>query len=227
MHSSIRLILAGLILPVAGGIAALSPRVHVIPFSASHFVLRVHVASSPNGDSFEKFVSTAKPRVALNGTYYGQDGKPLGIVRSRGKWLFRGGHMRTAFVVDRRGRASLTTRDVVRKDPDRYPFALAAGPRLLKGGTVCLNPEAEGFRPASRRLRASRVALGVRRDGMGVVVVDEDSVTLAEFASVCRAAGAVDAVNLDGGGATALYHNGKTIVSPAIPMIDIVTISDR
>lgn len=214
-------------MPVAGGIAALSPRVHVIPFSPSHFVLRIHVAGSPEGDTFEKFAANAHPRVAFNGTYFGEDGKPLGILRSRGKWLFRGGRMRTAFVIDRGGKASLTTRDAVRKDPSRFPFAIAAGPRLLSAGADCLNPEAEGFRPASRRIRASRVALGIRRDGMGIVVVDEDSVTLGEFAAICREAGAVDAVNLDGGGATALFHNGKTIVSPALPLIDIVTISDR
>jgi uncharacterized protein YigE (DUF2233 family) len=227
MHGSIRYVLAGLVLPVVGGIAALSPRVHVVPFSPSHFAMRVHLADSPSGDTFERFVRKARPRVAFNGTYYGEDGKPLGILRSRGRWLFRGGRMRTAFVVDQQGKASLTTRDDVRKDPTRYPFAIGAGPRLLKGGTICLNPEGEGFRAASRRIRASRVALGVRRDGMGMVVVDEDSVTLGEFAAVCREAGAMDAVNLDGGGATALYHNGKTLVSPALPMIDIVTISDR
>ncbi|HEY3412004.1 MAG TPA: phosphodiester glycosidase family protein [Armatimonadota bacterium] len=222
-----KMALVSVILPVAGGIAALSPRVHVVPFSTSRFVLRIHRAATPTGETFEKYVSTVRPRAAFNGTYYGEDGQPLGILRSEGKWVFRGGRMQTVFAVDRSGRPLLLSRDAVRKDPSRYPFAIAAGPRLLKDGANCVNPESEGFRAAARKIRASRVALGVRRDGMALVIVDEDAVTLNEFAAVCRKAGAVDAVNLDGGGATALYHRGKTVVSPMIPMADIVTISDK
>ena len=227
MRGFTRVVLASVVLPVAGGIGALSPRVHVVPFSPSKFVLRIHMASSPSGDTFEKYVASVRPRAAFNGTYYGENGQPLGILRSEGKWVFRGGGMKTAFAVNRRGRALLLSRDAIRKAPSQYPFAIAAGPRLLKDGAGCVNPEAEGFRPAARKLRASRVALGIRKDGMALVIVDEDAVTLNEFAAVCRKAGAVDAVNLDGGGATALYHRGKTVVSPMIPMADIVTISDR
>lgn len=219
--------LASVVLPVAGGIAALSPRVHVVPFSPSKFVLRIHMASSPSGDTFETYVSSVHLRAAFNGTYYGEDGRPLGILRSEGRWVYHGGRMRTAFAVDRRGRALLVSRDDVRKYASQYPFAIAAGPRLLKNGADCVNPELEGFRPAARKIRASRVALGIRKDGMALAIVDEDAVTLDEFAEVCRKAGAVDAVNLDGGGATALYHHGKTLVSPLLPMADIVTISDK
>lgn len=227
MRGLVRMALAGLLLPVVGGIAALSPRVHVIPFSPASQILSIHVASSRSGDAFTQIVARNKPAVAFNGTFYGVDGKPLGILRSRGKWAFRGGHMRTAFAVDRNGRAILLSRDEVRRNPSRFPFAIAGGPRLLRDGIVCLNPEAEGFRPASRRRRASRTALGIRRDGMAMVVVDEDAVTLAEFAIVCRKAGAVNAVNLDGGSATALYTNGKTLVSPSCPMANVVMISPR
>jgi exopolysaccharide biosynthesis protein len=67
----------------------------------------------------------------------------------------------------------------------------------------------------------------VRGDGSGIVIVDEDAVTLADFAEACRKAGAVDAVNLDGGGATALYRDGATLVSPRIPMVNIITITRR
>jgi uncharacterized protein YigE (DUF2233 family) len=167
----------------------------------------------------------AKARVAFNGTYYGTDGKPLGLLRSGGRWVFRNGHMRTAFVVDRGGKAGVVSRADVRKAPERYPFAVAAGPRLLTGGKVTLDPEAEGFRPASRTVRAPRVALGVRKDGRGVVVVQDDFVTLAEFAATCREAGAVDAVNQDGGGAAALYRDGRVLVRPRSPMSNVVVIA--
>jgi uncharacterized protein YigE (DUF2233 family) len=165
--------------------------------------------------------------VAFNGTYYGTDGKPLGLLRSEGKWVFRNGHMRTVFVVDGACRAAIVSRSDVRQNPKRYPFALAAGPRLLTNGKVTLNPEAEGFRPASRTLRAPRVGIGVSKDGAGVVVVQDEFVTLAEFAATCREAGAMDAVNLDGGGVAALYEDGRVVVAPRKPMSNIVTISPR
>lgn len=210
----------------AGRLMAGSAHVHVVAFSPGKDALRI-VRAAPEGGEFETMARAAKPRVAFNGTYYGKDGRPLGLLRSNGKWVFRNGHMRTAFVVDKRGRSAVVSRADVRKDPERYPFALAAGPRLLTGGRVTLNPEAEGFRPASRTLRAPRVALCSRKDGSGLVVVQDDFVTLAEFAATCREAGAVDAVNLDGGGAAALYRDGRILVRPRIPMSDIVTISAK
>jgi len=213
------------VLPVAGQLAARSPNVHVVGFRPGRDAVRVRMAPSHALGDFEAMARKGKPRVAFNGTYYGTDGRPLGLLRSEGKWVFRGGHMRTAFVVDRRGRAAVVSRTEVRRAPERYPFALAAGPRLLTQGKITLNPEAEGFRPASRTLRAPRVALGVRKDGSGVVVVQDDFVTLAQFAAVCREAGAVDAVNLDGGGAAGLLENGRVLVRPHHPMSNIVTIS--
>lgn len=209
-----------------GRLAAGAAHVHAIPFSPRKDVIRIVRADQADGD-FEAMARAANPRLAFNGTYYGTDGKPLGLLRSGGKWIFRNGHMRTAFVVDRNGRALIISRDAVRAAPSRYPFAIAAGPRLLTGGRVTLNPETEDFSRASRTVRAPRVALCTRKDGNAAVVVQDDYVTLAEFASTCRAAGAVDAVNLDGGGAAALYKDGEVLVRPHSPMSNVVTISAR
>lgn len=209
--------------PLAG--LAARPTVHVEVFAPQREPLRIQRAASASGASFEDMVAkAARPRIAFNGTFYGTDGRPLGLLRADGRWVYRNGHMRTVFAVDDRGRALLTSRDAVRRAPGRYPFALAAGPRLLTGGKVTLNPEAEGFRSAARRRHARRLALGVRKDGAGLVILEERAVTLAEFAETCRRAGAVDAVNLDGGSATALYRNGAVVVSPIAPMSNIVTV---
>lgn len=225
MRRLITAIAAAAMVPLAG--LAAMPRVHVLTFSPAHDRLRILRSSASRGEPFEALVKATHPDIAVNGTFYGTDGRPLGLLRSNGKWVNRGGHMRTVFAVDARGRASVTSRDAIRRHPASYPFALAAGPRLLTDGRVTLNPEAEGFRSAARRVRASRVALCVRRDGAGLVVVDEHPVTLAEFAAVCRKAGAVDAVNLDGGSATALYHKGQTKVSPRGPMVNVLAITKR
>ena len=77
------------------------------------------------------------------------------------------------------------------------------------------------------RTRAGRIGLGVDREGRLVVVavpgtergmhipgVDSHGATLAELANLLREAGAVDAINLDGGGSTQLFFMGG-LATPA------------
>jgi hypothetical protein len=77
---------------------------------------------------------------------------------------------------------------------------------LLRGGSTFLSP-----RPAIADERHPRTAIGIRADG-GVVLATVDGrrsgyslgVTNAELATVLASQGATDAINLDGGGSTAM-----------------------
>ncbi|MER3413304.1 MAG: hypothetical protein C4341_03525 [Armatimonadota bacterium] len=88
--------------------------------------------------------------------------------------------------------------------------ALGGGPRLLTKGQVVLNGASERFRPDLVNGRHPRTAVGTTADGeIVVVVVDGRSrfslgVTLAELATLMKERGCSDAVNLDGGGSSAL-----------------------
>ncbi len=77
------------------------------------------------------------------------------------------------------------------------------------------------------RTRAGRIGLGVDREGRLLVVavpgtergahipgVDSYGATLVELANLLREAGAVDAINLDGGGSTQLFFQGG-LTTPA------------
>jgi hypothetical protein len=117
------------------------------------------------------------------------------------------------------------------------PFALASGravvnggPRLLRAGRPAIAAEAEGFdHPgdpgffyAFALRRNPRTIAGVTRDGrLLLVAVDgrapgySAGLSFDEGAAVMRALGAVDAVNLDGGGSTTMTIRGTVVTRPS------------
>jgi hypothetical protein len=109
---------------------------------------------------------------------------------------------------------------------------VSGGPRLLAAGRVRVRSSAEGFNPLSApwfhgsfvASRQPRTMAGVRRDGsLLLVTVDgrrpgwSAGVTLHEGARVMRSLGARDALNLDGGGSTAMAVRGSTANHPSDP----------
>src|SRR5205823_14432062 len=78
----------------------------------------------------------------------------------------------------------------------RVREAIGAGPRLLRGGAVALDPVAEGFsHPKILSLPGSRSMVGVTRDGWLLLVTATG--TVRQMADVMRALRAVAAMNLD------------------------------
>jgi hypothetical protein len=109
---------------------------------------------------------------------------------------------------------------------------VSGGPRLLASGRVRVRSSAEGFNPLTApwfhgsfvASRHPRTMAGVRRDGsLLLVTVDgrrpgwSAGVTLQEGARVMRSLGARDALNLDGGGSTAMAVRGRRVNLPSDP----------
>jgi hypothetical protein len=109
---------------------------------------------------------------------------------------------------------------------------VSGGPRLVARGRVRVSSFAEGFAPLSAQWfhgyfvasRHPRTMAGVRRDGtLLLVTVDgrrpgwSAGVTLREGARVMRSLGARDALNLDGGGSTAMVVRRRTVNYPSDP----------
>ena len=109
---------------------------------------------------------------------------------------------------------------------------VGGGPRLLAGGRIRVRAAAEGFSPLSApwfygsfvAARHPRTLAGLRSDGtLLLVAVDgrragwSAGVTLPEAARVMRTLGARDALNLDGGGSTAMTVRGRVISRPSDP----------
>lgn len=99
--------------------------------------------------------------------------------------------------------------------------ALGGGPRLLTKGQVTVNGTSERFRPDLVNGRHPRTAVGTTADGeIVIVVVDGRSsfsrgVTLVELATLMKERGCSDAVNLDGGGSSALWIASGVVNFPS------------
>ncbi len=91
------------------------------------------------------------------------------------------------------------------------PHALTAGPLLLYGDTVLPLRTDRTFVTH----RHNRTAVGIRRDGTVLLVVVDGrhpaaaGMSLFELAETLRYLGCVEALNLDGGGSSTLYVEGR------------------
>lgn len=108
--------------------------------------------------------------------------------------------------------------------------AVNGGPRLLRGGTPAIDAASEGFtHPEDPEFfyrfgirRNPRTLAGITRSGhLLLVAVDgrapgySDGLSFAEEADVMRSLGASDAVNLDGGGSTAMALGATLVTRPS------------
>ncbi len=99
--------------------------------------------------------------------------------------------------------------------------AVAAGPVLLKQGRIRVTSDEEVFFGTSIPRVHPRTAAGRTADGALILMVvdgrqaESRGASLEELAMLMRDAGAVDALNLDGGGSSTLVVNGVRVNRPA------------
>lgn len=116
---------------------------------------------------------------------------------------------------------AVTVRQTLGAEFDQAVYAVGAGPTLVKEGRIFLTTAQEAFPPDIAVGRAPRSALGLTRDGRLILVVvdgrqaDSIGMTLAELATLLQELGAVDAMNLDGGGSSDLVIDGHTVNNPS------------
>jgi hypothetical protein len=98
--------------------------------------------------------------------------------------------------------------------------ALGAGPALLRDGRIQVTADEEVFFGTTIPQVHPRTAAGRTANGALILMVvdgrqpESRGVSLEELASLMRDAGAVDAINLDGGGSSALVVNGVLLNRP-------------
>jgi hypothetical protein len=99
--------------------------------------------------------------------------------------------------------------------------ALSAGPMLVRDSAIRVTTDAEVFFGSAIPNVHPRTAAGRTGDGKLLVLVidgrqpESKGVTLEELAAIMRDLGAVDALNLDGGGSSALVVHGVLLNRPA------------
>ncbi len=103
-----------------------------------------------------------------------------------------------------------------------FQTAVGAGPRLLTNGRVTVTDKSEEFRDDVRLGRGPRTAFGIDRQGRYIILVVDGrqpfysvGLTLTELAATMQRLGAVDALNLDGGGSTAMAIRSHVVNRPS------------
>jgi hypothetical protein len=107
--------------------------------------------------------------------------------------------------------------------------AIGGGPVLVENGQVRLTWTEEVFFGGSgvdTTSARARSAIGYDAEGKLLLLAVRESrgVTLREAAEIMRSFGAVEAVNLDGGGSTALWADGAYLLSSARAVVSAVVI---
>lgn len=173
---------------------------------------------------------------AVNGDFFTAEGRPIGSeVSSRG---VRGGASASLLIHDGdrldidRTRARPSARSIETSagtdqiEPDEDVRVVGGLPHLLDEGTRVGDLEVDA-RPGFAATRHPRTAIGYDRiDGGRVWIVAVDGrrdgysvgMTLPELTDLFEALGAKEALNLDGGGSTAMVVAGRVRNRPSGPM---------
>ncbi|NLY51930.1 MAG: phosphodiester glycosidase family protein [Firmicutes bacterium] len=100
--------------------------------------------------------------------------------------------------------------------------AIGGGPRLLRNGEIDVTGQEERFQADITQGRAPRTALGVTASGELLLVTVNGrqsnisiGMTLEELAELMLELGAVDAMNLDGGGSSTMVVRGIVLNAPS------------
>lgn len=98
---------------------------------------------------------------------------------------------------------------------------VGGGPSLVSEGTISVDAPSQGFDSTFSSKRHPRTAVGRTKEGdLWWVAIDgrqklSDGATLEELAKVMQRLGCLDAINLDGGGSTAMSVLGVTVNRPS------------
>nr|WP_092071053.1 phosphodiester glycosidase family protein [Dendrosporobacter quercicolus]NSL48465.1 phosphodiester glycosidase family protein [Dendrosporobacter quercicolus DSM 1736]SDM17778.1 AMIN domain-containing protein [Dendrosporobacter quercicolus] len=104
---------------------------------------------------------------------------------------------------------------------DKTLHVVGAGPALVKNNSVYLSTKIEKFGADVAGGRAPRTAVGITEDGHILLAVVDGrqygsmGFSLLELALFMQEAGAVQAMNLDGGGSSEMVVNGKIVNKPS------------
>jgi exopolysaccharide biosynthesis protein len=106
---------------------------------------------------------------------------------------------------------------------------ISGGPRLVKEGVAYVSKQEEKFKADVALGRAARTAVGLTKDGKILLVTvdgaprakgsrnDRSSIgiSLEDLAEMLISLGAVEAMNLDGGGSSTMWIDGRVVNKPA------------
>ncbi len=173
--------------------------------------------------SLAEFVNRNNGFAGVNGTYFCPDTYPdcqnkknsfdFPVYNSRlNKWI-NGGNLfwnsRAMVYFDGSGAH-------YKQNAKDFNGGLTAGivnyPGLLDNRNVQVDDNQSGLSD-KQKAKSTKVGIGIRSTN-NIMVVIASNVNMQEFAYVFKSLGAIGALNLDTGGSTALYYNGRYLAGP-------------
>ncbi len=191
---------------------------HTITVDLNNPNIKVSVAlaegGAGNSESFKSIVNRTHPVAALTGTFFDtRTLLPTGDI-ALFSTLVHSGCIGSALCIDSKNRASIVPLYKGRKNRWKgYETVLCAGPTLVSGGKVAIAVKHEGFR-GSLYKSSWRTAVGITKAGKLLLAAFNRNTSLYDVAKLMVKLNVVDAVSLDGGSSTALYHYGRYFVMP-------------
>ncbi|MDP3268783.1 MAG: phosphodiester glycosidase family protein [Legionella sp.] len=184
-----------------GGLLTPWSHVHVFRIDLKQNKLALVTAKnlSVKNASADQFAEQSKALVSINGGFFDQDFKPLGLRINNKKlenplkkiswWGIFYVKNNTPFISHVRHFS---------QDDDEIDFAIQSGPRLLIKGKI----------PSLKDGVADRSALGITAEGKVIILVSTNAaMTTGELANLLKSPplNCTDAINLDGGSSSQLY----------------------
>ncbi len=196
-----------------------------------HITLDIGLAkdSACATEKVSSIVSRRQALVGINGGYFATSGGALGLVVRNGKIVTPNVSRRpprSAFALtkDKKpvfARAKVADNLLLTTEGKLWPdidLALGGGPRLVQNGTIKLTTDLEELGPRGNDITRSCGRTAVSADRYGRVALSTASdysdshsrgAKLEQMAQLLIDSGAVDAVNLDGGGSVDMAIQGK------------------
>jgi hypothetical protein len=199
----------------------------VDPRSPAVNLLPVRAMDAPKGREATSSMALRLGAVAaVNGGYFKPDGAAAGVFVLNGEVLGEGSGRTGLLFCRERGDVEKLEFDIVAAKQGKWrrqgrgckaDDVTGAGPKLIAGGRVVL--AGEGF--AHEKARHPRTAVARTREGKYLFVVVDGrqkssvGMTLSELAGELLEMGAVEALNLDGGGSSTMVVKGQVRNSPS------------
>ncbi|WP_458414831.1 phosphodiester glycosidase family protein [Schinkia sp. CFF1] len=218
------------------GSATVQANVVTVDLNKGKFNFKIGLANNKVG-SVEDLASIAKrnnAKVAINASFFNaytdsSYKQPYGLVFVNGEELISGsGDKRAVFAIDEDNNVSIHGGEAFREImyDKKYKGAIQAGPTLVNGGRISLDPLSEGHRdPKILTNGGARSAIGITSNNK-LILVTTKGATIPQLAEVMKLLGAYDAMNLDGGASSCLYYNGKYITQPGRKISNAILITE-
>lgn len=171
-----------------------------------------------------EFAKKNKAIVAINADYFTSEFKPIGLVAGPcGVWEGTADTSREGVVAAGDGRAKIFPQREVLQQPEPWMEAIVSGwPMLVKNCKALTASELPGSNGFTRSPHP-RTAVGVSRDGTLLYLVVAEGrrdgvpgMTLARLARfMARELGVCSAMNLDGGGSSAMWIGDRIVNRPS------------